>query len=83
MYVSRLLLSVMDEFERKYNEARKKIQEWDAKQGHDQCWYYPKIFRELATILDVTPTNEHGLHSRCEFREGCKKYGGELYDGLP
>lgn len=62
----------------------KQIQElvkgWLNKQGHDQCWYYPDIFLEIAKIVDADLTNQPNLPSLAEFQEGCRKYQKEIYD---
>lgn len=58
------------------------IQEWVDKQGHDRCWYYPELFRRLATILDIKMTVEPKLPPRQEFELGCKKYQDEEYGSI-
>ncbi len=64
------------------DEARRLLQEWVDKQGHDRCWYYPDIFKKLAILLDVKMTVEPGLPPRCEFEDGCKKFQDEQYIDL-
>lgn len=59
--------------------ARKKIEEWAAKQSHDKCWYYPDIFKEVAEALGAKIDFPKGLPSREEFEEGCRKYQDEQY----
>lgn len=63
-------------------KVRKTVQTWLDKQGHDRCWYYPDLFKEIATALDLKPTVEPKLPTLEEFREGCRRYQAEEY-GLP
>ncbi|MBI4175659.1 MAG: hypothetical protein HY518_00500 [Candidatus Aenigmarchaeota archaeon] len=69
----------MVDFEAKYNEARRIILEWTDKQGHDRCWYYPELYKELAKVLDVTPSADPSLPPLGEFRRGCERYQQEEY----
>jgi hypothetical protein len=57
------------------------VEEWVGKQGHDQCHYYPDLFRRICEILKV-PIDPAimNLPPRAEFRQGCNKFEGELYD---
>jgi hypothetical protein len=55
------------------------IQEWVDKQGHERCWYYPELFRELGRVLDIHPSVQPGLPPRAEFEEGCRRYQEEEY----
>ncbi len=61
------------------SEARKLLEEWAGKQGHDRCWYYPEIFRKIATILGANLDAVGELPPRAEFEEGCRKYQDEVY----
>lgn len=61
------------------SDVRRTVQTWLDKQGHDRCWYYPDLFREIATTLDLKPTIEPKLPSLVEFREGCRRYQAEEY----
>ena len=54
------------------------VKQWINKQGHDRCWYYPDIFREISSILEIHPVNSD-LPPRKEFELGCKKYQDEEY----
>jgi hypothetical protein len=54
------------------------VRMWVEKQGHDRCWYYPEIFRELADELGINYPHP-GLPSREEFERGCTRYQKELY----
>lgn len=69
----------MNEAEIKFSKAKKIIQEWIDKQGHERCWYYPDLFRKLAEIFEITPSIEPHLPPLEEFREGCKKYQTEEF----
>jgi hypothetical protein len=57
-----------------------KIKEWINKQGHDSCWYYPEIFREICKELDIDP-NIIPTIPQDEFDKGCKRYQDELFNG--
>ena len=37
----------------KLTQIRSVVQEWANKQGHDRCWYYPDLFRQIAAILEL------------------------------
>ncbi len=63
----------------KLEEAKKALQEWVDKQGHERCWYYPEIFNRLCEILDVKPTTLPCLPVRHEFESGCIRYQREQY----
>jgi hypothetical protein len=63
-------------------EARRILQEWLDRQGHDRCWYYPDVFTRLAGCLDVTATVGPGLPPRAEFEAGCRRYQDEEF-GCP
>lgn len=56
------------------------IENWDSKQEHDACHYYPEIFREIAEICGAFLKNQHGLPPREEFHKGCNKYTNEVYN---
>ena len=70
----------MTDLEEKAIEAKSIIQEWVDKQGHERCWYYPKLFVRLAEIFEVRCSREPYLPSLEEFREGCERYQGEEYN---
>ena len=61
--------------------ARRIVQEWLDKQGHERCWYYPELFKQLASYLGVTPTTEPDLPPLLEFEEGCRRFQAEQYAG--
>ena len=65
--------------EEKLNKIKDLISEWDAKTGHDRCWYFPDLFRKIAEIVEVKLTNHSELPLREEFEEGCRKYQEEEY----
>jgi len=70
----------MTDYEAKFNEAKKIIQEWVDKQGHERCWYYPEMYVRLAEIYDVKATKMPELPPRKEFEEGCRRYQQEEYN---
>lgn len=67
--------------EDKVERARAILQKWKEKQGHDRCWYYPDLFKELAKILDVPLEAEPSLPPLDEFKKGCERYQQEEYNG--
>jgi len=52
---------------------------WIDKQGHDRCWYYPDIFRQLCELFDVKITVNPNLPPCKEFKAGCERYQEEEY----
>lgn len=54
-------------------------QAWLDKQGHDRCWYYPELFKQLCEILELKPTQEPALPPRAEFEAGCRRYTNEEF----
>ena len=69
----------MGELEDTLERVRNAIREWDRKKGHDRCWYYPEIFREIAGIVGIGLTNEPYMPTREQLEEGCRRYQDELY----
>lgn len=63
----------------KIDQAKTLLHNWLNKQGHDRCWYYPEIFKELCSLFNVTMTVEPKLPPRSEFEKGCCKYQDEQY----
>ena len=63
----------------KCESARAILSGWADKQGHDRCWYYPDLFRELCRALGVPEPAGSGLPPLAEFEEGCRRYQGEEY----
>lgn len=63
----------------KLNHAKQALQKWIDAQGHDRCWYYPDIFRELVELFDLKPTVLPELPPRAEFEQGCRRYQEEEY----
>ncbi|QQG40066.1 MAG: hypothetical protein HYS81_01500 [Candidatus Aenigmatarchaeota archaeon] len=61
------------------DKAKRIIQEWTDKQGHERCWYYPDLFNRLAVLFSVKPTKNPSLPTLEEFREGCRRYQQEEY----
>jgi hypothetical protein len=66
--------------EEKCADAKRILQTWMDEQGHNRCWYYPDVFRELATLFGVDASKEPGLPPRAEFEEGCARYQREEYE---
>ncbi len=66
----------------KVEKVKEVIQEWVNKQGHDRCWYYPELFKELIKILDVKPSKEPKLPPINEFKKGCERYQEEEYKDI-
>ncbi|MEN9626022.1 MAG: hypothetical protein RL557_350 [archaeon] len=64
----------------KVQKAKHVIQEWIDKQGHERCWYYPDLYRQLAEIFQVTQTKTPALPPLEEFKKGCEKYQQEEYN---
>lgn len=59
--------------------AKSIIQEWVDQQGHNRCWYYPDLFKKLATLFKVEMSVDPSLPPRDEFELGCKKYQDEEF----
>ena len=70
----------VEEILRKYRIVRKAVQKWVDNQGHERCWYYPEIFREIAETLNIKPTGPINLAPRQEFRPNCNRYEEEIYE---
>jgi hypothetical protein len=62
-------------------DARRIVQGWLDKQGHERCWYYPDLFNQLAVCLELVPATEPDLPPLLEFEEGCRRYQAEQYAG--
>jgi hypothetical protein len=63
----------------KCQEIADLLKEWADKQGHDRCWYYPDVFRQLCFVLGVTLTSEPHLPPLDEFKKGCDRYQSEEF----
>lgn len=48
--------------------------DWDEKRGHDACWFYPEIFKQIADVLEIELKNPQPEISRAEFKEGCRQF---------
>lgn len=70
----------MDDAERA-RLVRDAVERWAGQQGHNQCWFYPDIFKEIAVIVDARLNAESNLPSLEEFlgRRGCRKYAMEVF----
>lgn len=40
------------------------IENWATQQGHDRCWYYPEVFREIAELVGAKISFPPGLPPR-------------------
>jgi len=60
-------------------EVRQITQEWMDQQGHNRCWYYPKLFAKLEKILGSHMTLKPVLPPRPEFEEECRKFQQQEY----
>ena len=69
----------MDNKDKKFEDAKRIIQDWVDKQGHDRCWYYPELFRKLIKIFEIIPSKDPSLPSLEDFKKGCEKYQAEEY----
>ena len=58
----------------KLAQVRGILQAWLDKQGHERCWYYPDLFRQLAGVVGVAAKLEPALPPLEEFQEGCRRY---------
>lgn len=65
----------------KLQQIQQVILEWDNKQGHDRCWYYPDLFQRIAAIVGVQLTHTPQLPTRAEFEEGCRRYQRHEFEG--
>ena len=63
--------SILNKF--KLLQVEEAVRLWINKQGHDSCWYYPEIFKNICKILNIDEV-EQNLPERCEFEKGCEKY---------
>ena len=69
----------MSEIEERFVKTREILSDWVNKQGHERCWYYPDLFKQLAEVLDVKISKEPRLPPIEEFEEGCRRYQMEEY----
>ena len=56
------------------------LKKWIDKQGHDRCWYYPDIFKEIIKIHNIKLDIQKNLPPLEEFKEGCRKYQEEEFN---
>jgi len=70
-------LSIQDKA-RRFDEIKRHITEWVSKQGEEQCWYYPEIFRPIAELCGVDYVDPN-LPPRCDFERGCIRFQDEMY----
>ncbi|MBI4174167.1 MAG: hypothetical protein HY517_00855 [Candidatus Aenigmarchaeota archaeon] len=69
-----------DEMERKFNEAKKVVQEFADMQGHDRCWWHPDLLNRLAEIFEIKSLKDLELPPLEEFKRGCEQYQREQYE---
>lgn len=65
--------------QQKLHQAKAIIQDWVDQQGHNRCWYYPELFRQLVDLFEIEATKEPKLPPLEEFKEGCCKYQKEEF----
>ena len=70
-----------DDSRKKLNAIEGIVRDWVRKQGHDNCWYYPELFRGIADTLGIEYPDP-GLPSEAEFERGCERYRREVYSRL-
>lgn len=64
----------------KLSQISEIIVTWDSYQGHQACWYYPELFKQIAAVLNINLINNHNpLPRECEFKEQCGRYRRTLY----
>ena len=70
----------MDDTER-IKLVKEEVEGWAGQQGHNQCRYYPEIFRKIAEIVDAEIDCEKSLPPIHEFlgRPGCRRYAMEIF----
>lgn len=56
------------------------LQFWVDQQGHNRCWYYPELFKQLVDLYGIELTVNPSLPPRHEFEEGCRRYQSEEFD---
>lgn len=61
------------------DQARALLRDWEAKQRHERCWYYPDIFRALQALFGLPPNTNPELPPRPEFDLNCNQYANEQY----
>ena len=66
----------------KVKQIQNVISEWDGKQGHDRCWYYPDLFERIANIVGVQLNNAPVLPTRSEFEEGCRRFQNQEFQNV-
>lgn len=69
----------METPEQKLSRIEHLVQEWMDKQGHERCWYYPDLFRQIADVLEIEANIAPALPPREEFEHGCRRYQDEEY----
>jgi hypothetical protein len=72
-------MTELQQLRQENTEIRQIVQEFLDKQGHHRCWWFPELFKRLATTLDLKPTVEPELPKRREFELGCWQYQDEEY----
>ncbi len=60
--------------------VREILNDWQTKAGHDACWFYPEVFRELCNVVGLEYI-EPSKVDRSDFRAHCQKFEEHLYTG--
>lgn len=68
--------------EEKLSKIKQIVLLWDSKEGHDRCWYYPELFKEIAQVLEIELNKSPQLPTLEEFKEGCCKYQKEQFTNV-
>jgi len=63
----------------KCDQVQRILLDWTNKQGHERCWYYPNLFKQLMAIYDLPSGQETALPPLEEFKAGCERYQQEEY----
>ena len=64
----------------KLADVRWVINGWIAKEGEEQCHYFPEIFRLIAHILNIdVPDHILNLPPREKFEAGCTQFQDDAY----
>ena len=65
-------------YQDKYFDIYEILCEYNSKQGHDKCWFYPELFDKLLKVYKI-PKVESNLPPKEEFKEYCDIYREKVY----